>query len=289
GATARDWSTGARHGGLVGGASWLVGKIGSAVDFDGRSNRVMTSLRIDQKKGTAGATFAAWVKPAAADRSERCVVSTDNGGSDWSLLQSRGGWEVRTGTASRATGFPVVTGVWQHVAAVFDPAAGNVRFYRNGAEAVIRELGHDESTGNVTIGAAAPEGGKCFDGLIDEVRVCDRALSLGDVWAVYSVGARPAPPAIVSVPPTVAFSGTPYACAVAAAGNPRPKIEVKGLPPHDPRGARRPSDGRDEGDHRHRNQRFGRGQADSPHTHREERPFARRLVEARRDAGHYRA
>jgi len=179
---------------------------------------VMTSLKIDQKEGTAGATFAAWVRPAGAEGSERCVVSTDNGGSDWSLVQCRGAWDVRTGTERRATGFPVEVGAWQHVAAVFDPAAGNVRFYKNGTEAVIRELGYDTSTGNVTIGARGPEGGQCFGGLIDDVRVCDRALSGGEVWAIYSAGARPAPPAIVSVPPAVAFSGTPSTSSPSAPG-----------------------------------------------------------------------
>jgi hypothetical protein len=188
GTTARDSSRGAKHGELAGDAKWVEGKLGGALGSGGRSARVTTPLKVDQSKKSRGVTLAAWVKPAGADKSERYVLSTDDGGSDWSLLRRGGEWQVTSGEERRGTGFPVSVGRWQHVAAVFDPAAGTVRFYKNGAEAVIRELGYDKSTGNVTIGGRTPAGAGCFEGAIDEVRVYRRALSADEVWVFYEVG-----------------------------------------------------------------------------------------------------
>ncbi|MHC4506666.1 MAG: LamG domain-containing protein [Planctomycetota bacterium] len=166
----------------------MEGKSGGALGSDGRSARVTTPLEVDQSKKSRGVTLAAWVRPASAQPSERYVVSTDDGGSDWSLLRLGREWQVTSGEERRGTGLPVSVGRWQHVAAVFDPAAGTVRFYKNGAEAVVRELGYDKSAGKVTIGARTPEGGGCFDGAIDEVRVYKRALSADEVWVFYEVG-----------------------------------------------------------------------------------------------------
>jgi hypothetical protein len=188
GTTARDSSRGAKHGELTGDAKWVEGKSGGALGSDGRSARVTTPLEVDQSKKSRGVTLAAWVRPASAQPSERYVVSTDDGGSDWSLLRLGREWQVTSGEERRGTGLPVSVGRWQHVAAVFDPAAGTVRFYKNGAEAVVRELGYDKSAGKVTIGARTPEGGGCFDGAIDEVRVYKRALSADEVWVFYEVG-----------------------------------------------------------------------------------------------------
>ena len=166
----------------------MEGKLGGALGTGGRSAYGTTPLNVDQTEKSRGVTLTAWVRPASADQNERYVVSTDDGGSDWSLLRRGREWQVTSGEERRGTGFPVSVGRWQHVAAVFDPAAGTVRFYKNGAEAVIRELGYDKSTGNVTIGARTPEGAGSFDGAIDEVRVYRRALSADEVWVFYEVG-----------------------------------------------------------------------------------------------------
>ena len=75
------------------------------------------------------------------------VLSTDNGGYDWSLLRDGATWHVYTGEASRSTGQSVDVGQWQHIAAVFEKGYPyGVRFYKNGVETVIPYWDWDDDT-----------------------------------------------------------------------------------------------------------------------------------------------
>ena len=147
-------------------------------DFDGTADRIITTLDIDQD-GSDSYTFAAWVKPESTSAGRHHVVSTDNGGFDWSLLREGGSWYVFNGGSSWDTGQSVTTGVWQHVAVVFEPGVGT-KFYLNGNETSIGSVFTDANTNTFTIGANAGVS-EFFDGMIDEVRVYNSALSSSDV------------------------------------------------------------------------------------------------------------
>lgn len=147
-------------------------------DFDGSADRIPTNLNIDQG-GTSGYTFAAWVKPESTSSGRHHVVSTDNGGFDWSLLREGGNWYVFTGSTSWDTTQAVTAGAWQHVAVVFEPGVGT-KFYLNGTETSTATLAYDASDGNIEIGANSG-GAEYFDGMIDDVRIYDSALSSSNI------------------------------------------------------------------------------------------------------------
>lgn len=166
------------------------GKYGLAPHFDGAQDRIDTPLDIDQSSGSPGATMMAWVylETVQNERDRFHVISTDDGGFDWSILRRGHTWHVFTGEQDHDTGFGVQYGTWQHIAAVFEPAGNRVRFYKNGRETVVPFLGYDSSDHPVAIGDNPGPWDEYFKGKIDEVRVYERALSGKEVLALYEGG-----------------------------------------------------------------------------------------------------
>ncbi|NLE38225.1 MAG: cadherin-like domain-containing protein [Pirellulaceae bacterium] len=149
--------------------------------FDGVNDYVSTPLNIDQSSSSPGVTFEAWVYPSSPGNGRRHVMGTDNSGFDWSLLRQDGEWYVFTGEASRPTGFAVVEGRWQHVAAVFEPGRG-VTFYMDGQESFIPYIDYDTSDANLAIGRN-PSYSEFFAGAIDEVRIWNGVRTAEEIRA----------------------------------------------------------------------------------------------------------
>lgn len=165
------------------GSTALTGLVANARNFADAA--VNTSLNIDQG-GTQAYTFSAWAKPTAASLGGGLhhVLSTDDGGFDWALVQIGDYWHVAWGDGYWNSGIPVSADVWQHVAAVFIPGTG-VRFYKDGVEATLAAIGYDLSDNKVTIGRN-PGFGEFFQGGIDEARVSATARSADWIRASYS-------------------------------------------------------------------------------------------------------
>ena len=73
-------------------------------------------------------------------------------------------------------------GQWQHLAATFDGATA--RYYVDGAEVASRAFSGSVGDSNAwRIGAYGSVAGGFFDGLIDEIRVYDRALGPSEIVA----------------------------------------------------------------------------------------------------------
>jgi hypothetical protein len=77
---------------------------------------------------------------------------------------------------------PVSDGAWHHVAVVFPGAGGAARLYVDGADRGDAGLRLPASGPGIEIGSG---GGKYLAGLLDEVRIYDRALDAGEIKAVY--------------------------------------------------------------------------------------------------------
>ncbi|MCE9615409.1 MAG: DUF2341 domain-containing protein [Lentisphaerae bacterium] len=176
-------ATGSGFDGTDAGTTLLTGLVANARNFADAA--VNTRLNIDQG-GTQAYTFSAWAKPTAAslEGGIRHVLSTDDGGFDWSLVQIGSHWFVATGNEYWDSGISVSADVWQHVAAVFIPGTG-VRFYKDGVEATLASIDYDASDYAVTIGRN-PGFGEFFQGGIDEARVSATARSADWVRAAYS-------------------------------------------------------------------------------------------------------
>jgi hypothetical protein len=190
----------------------VPGRLDSALEFDGVNDRVETPLSIEQGSEATPITMMAWVYPTSTSSGRHMVLSTDDGGYDWSLLRTGPTWYVYTGEASRSTGLSVDLNQWQQIAAVFDPQAGNVRFYKNGVLVTIPHLEIDWGFAPLAIGNRPGTTDRAFAGRIDEVQVYDRGLSGDEIQWLYE---HPGEVPWLSLDPTsgtvAAYSSSPVA------------------------------------------------------------------------------
>ncbi|NUT54740.1 MAG: LamG domain-containing protein, partial [Thermoleophilia bacterium] len=207
GATAID-ATGAGNNGAVVGATWASGRFGGALYFDGQDDYV--GLPALGTFYNAGFTLEAWVQKATAKNDVGIVGSwAGTGPMLWvDHLASRHHLTLGStmSTYLDSTRNPV-PGLWQHLAATFDGATA--RYYIDGVEVASRAFSGTVGTANTWRIAAYGAGpGGFFDGLIDEVRVYDRALSAAEVLADRDQPLGLANPAAPTMPGSLAVTGS---------------------------------------------------------------------------------
>ena len=185
GTTATD-SSGANNPGTISGATRsATGKFGGALSFDG-VNDIVTVADANSLDLTNGMTLEAWVRPSVLSGWRTVLLKERPGGLVYALYGNAdtnrpsvhsfvGASEFDTrGTAQ------VAANAWTHVAATYDGL--NLRLYVNGTQVSSRALSGamPVSTGALRIGGNTiwPE---WFTGLIDEVRVYNRALTAAEV------------------------------------------------------------------------------------------------------------
>jgi len=178
-------TSGNNNTGTISAATWsTAGKFGGALSFNGTSARVnvpdAASLHL-----TTGMTLEAWVKPSALSSWRTVILKETTGGLAFSLYANsasarpEGYVHVTTDTAASG-GSALTLNSWTHVAVSYDGAT--LRLYVNGVQAGAQALTGPiaTSTGSLRIGGNAVWG-EYFKGLIDEVRVYNRALAAGEI------------------------------------------------------------------------------------------------------------
>jgi hypothetical protein len=192
GTTARDSSGKNNNGRLMNGPTWVTGQLGKALDFDGVDDYVEVPHSAALIPTTGRATVSVWID---AKR------HTGPGGSTWQGILAKGGaprlynlYTEASGVLHFSTGpsgayiGPLSTGhvplnEWVHVAVVVD---GRDYFYINGESAGVAGEGATVPTGGtaaLTIGQTGES--NFFLGMIDDVRLYDRALTAEQVKALF--------------------------------------------------------------------------------------------------------
>ncbi len=190
GTTTADASGNGNTGTLVG-ASWTTqGRYGGALSFNGSSLvRVQDSASLDL---TTAMTLSAWIMPTATQSGWRTILQrqTDSyflNASNDAALRPAGGGTFGGGTSfvSGPTANPV--NAWTHVALTYDGTTQ--RLYVNGTQVATRATtGTIQATDNpLWIGGNNPYG-EYFTGLIDDVRIYNRALTQTDIQTDLNSG-----------------------------------------------------------------------------------------------------
>ncbi|MGW3351112.1 LamG-like jellyroll fold domain-containing protein [Nonomuraea rubra] len=183
GSTIAD-SAGTNTGTLTNSTWSATGKYGPALSFNGTSSWVTVNdapnLRL-----TTGMTLEAWVNPTTVS-SWRTVIMKQYTG-DLAYVLSAGSDSNRPHTVIHTTG-EVGTGgtaslplnTWSHLAATYDGTT--LRLYVNGVLASERTAGGPIRTDNGVLRLGGNSlWGEYFNGLIDEVRIYNRALNATEI------------------------------------------------------------------------------------------------------------
>ncbi len=191
GETAFD-SLGGRHAKVYGNPVWVTGSFGKALLLDGDGDY----LEVGRIPGlSAEQTKMIWIyiKSITSDG----VYLIDEGGdgnNNWLELydpNSDGHPLIRAGFDSFNyidSKVKVKTGCWYHIAVV-TRASGSLAIYINGLlDNSATEMSADKRPQAIFIGADAATKTGCFNGMIDDVAIHDRALSSGQVRQAYQEG-----------------------------------------------------------------------------------------------------
>ncbi len=195
GLIATDASGNSNNGTLVNGPTWTTGKVNGALDFDGIDDYVDagSDTSIDNIFDNGG-TIAAWVYPRTS--TNWLIRIADKSGLNWEidLTNENGGQRFVSLCRSfsigegcwKTTNRVVSNNVWTHIAVVYDNSniGNDPVFYVNGVNVATTELiapsgtRISDSSANLRIGV--------LNGVIDEVRIYNRALSSAEVLALFN-------------------------------------------------------------------------------------------------------
>jgi hypothetical protein len=201
GTIAADTSGGSRNG-TIREAVFVAGRFGNALSFDGVNDwvTVADAAALDL---TTGMTIEAWVKPTALSGWETIALKERGVGAMSYGLYAHDGAPLAGGAAAPAATIavggtdrsvrglsPLPIGVWTHVASTYDGTTQ--RLYVNGALVASRaQTGSmTTSTSPLRIGGNNAWAGEFFGGLIDEVRVYNRALSVTEIQGDMNAAVR---------------------------------------------------------------------------------------------------
>ncbi|HEY5233490.1 MAG TPA: LamG-like jellyroll fold domain-containing protein [Verrucomicrobiae bacterium] len=191
--------SGAGNDGHVFGAQWVSnGKYGGAYQFHITNLTDRIVIPNSDTLNSDNITIAAWIKAAdsdgfwnrIADKDFRNAYCLDLGG-DYNGKGPRGKLQFETSQGSIGSDRPLNDDQWHHVAACFDGNA--VHCYIDGVEKghPVKNAGPlKKSTWDLCIGNSVVDYGTgeflAYDGLIDEVRIYNRALSSAEIKALFN-------------------------------------------------------------------------------------------------------
>jgi hypothetical protein len=204
-------ASGNGNGGAINGATWnAAGKFGSALLFNGTSNSVTVSdaALLDL---TTGITLEAWVKPSALANWRTVVLKENGSGLAYALYASDSsshpsGWINRGSDIDvTATTSVLALNTWTHLSTTYDGTA--MRLYVNGVQVATRAI-----TGATAVSSSPLRmggnsvWGEYFAGLIDEVRIYNRALAAAEIQSDMNTPIGAPPTGSDTTPPTVTMT-----------------------------------------------------------------------------------
>ncbi|MDT8301000.1 MAG: LamG domain-containing protein [Sedimentisphaerales bacterium] len=189
---ANDSSGNELHGTIVGDPNFVEGKVGMALELDGVDDYV-DSGNPPQLVITEAISIACWVNPVQLD-GEQGFAGLDAG---YSFKAHGEGVRFTTpGILDHSSAnLALEAGVWQHVAATFQPGQDEgLVFYLNGVETE-RMTSSAINTGSGPFRIGNNQWNELLTGLIDEVAIYGRILSAGEIR--YLAGERAVDPSLV--------------------------------------------------------------------------------------------
>ncbi|MEM2918422.1 MAG: LamG domain-containing protein [Candidatus Altiarchaeota archaeon] len=182
---ATDSTGNGNDGTLMNGATFDTGYTGQALKLDGANDYVAIPFSTSLDFTATGQDFSAeaWVKPLSDGAIDVVWTQEDDGGTGryWMRISSDNRLQSNIGGTVTQTAAGLITrDEWNHIAVTFDKddssQQGTLKLYVNGVEKASSTRTFEISTGNYRIGVGKT-GSNPFKGLIDEVRIWNKALA----------------------------------------------------------------------------------------------------------------
>ena len=206
--------------GTIVGATWTTGRYGSALSFDGTSARVTVpdGAPLDF---TEAMTLEAWVFPTATPNGWRSILHKDVDRYYLfasSNVQDRPATGGTFGTTNQNVfgSATLAVNAWTHLAATYDRTM--IRLFVNGVQVASGAQTSAISTSNGVLTIGADFYGEYFQGLIDEVRIYNRALGQTEIQSDMNTSVAPR---LIIAQPTAGTTivGTTVTLVYSAAGD----------------------------------------------------------------------
>jgi hypothetical protein len=217
GTIAHDSSGNGHDGTVVGDPAWVAGKIGGALDLDGSGDHVVDEAAGDYLNGLEAITICVWIKSDVVGTDKGFIILEDpNGGDNRNMRYDAASWAWEGGTNLIKTALDSTGGhqayegsdntqttEWQNVAMVW--SSGNeLLLYIDGELDTPRgtDAGTEGTVSGVTkliVGKGCKDADGGWDGLVDDVRIYNEALSADAIQIAmvgegypYAIGPDPA-------------------------------------------------------------------------------------------------
>jgi hypothetical protein len=208
GTVAYDASGNANNGTNSGATLMAAGKRNYAYTFDGSSSYVDMG-DMPSTESQSQLSWAFWVKPNSLSTTDCLLCKANNSGGQYAWTAQTGAGDSTkilgsvdsTGSSgndyAQTPAGMLVNGTWTHVVMVFDGTQGanatKFKIYVNGIQKTLDFSGTVPSatvatTSNVRMGATA-DGNRYFNGLLDDVKIWNYALTAQQVKTEYTGGA----------------------------------------------------------------------------------------------------
>jgi arylsulfatase A-like enzyme len=189
GTTANDSSGNGKNGTVMNGAVWTTGgKLNGALDFDGTDDYVSIPYIVNP---STNFTAALWVKLEATAGTNAQIILQQEGtkGRTWLSRKTSGVLSSYLGAVDTLSTGTIAVGSWYHVAVVNN--GGTIQLYLNGQpDGSGARTVESETAGIMRVGRhKTPDtANEEWNGLMDQVRIYNRALTASEVLGLYSSG-----------------------------------------------------------------------------------------------------
>lgn len=196
GSTTSD-SSGNGHHGTISGATWSIGKIGPALLFNGLRDHVLFPVNMWTNSDFVSGTIHAWLKPDPTIINTRHYV-VDIEGFIGLFMDNSGAMSARidAGGGDVTSNSLINDGEWHHVAFTWENNGmiekiyidGELNGMGSGGPTNINVNNNSSTVGSERITGFPPHDVaiNCFRGVIDEVKIYNRALTESEIWDIYN-------------------------------------------------------------------------------------------------------
>jgi hypothetical protein len=192
GTTAYDRS-GQGNNGTIASATLTIGKLGQALNLDG-VNDTVTVADHPSLDCTSAVTVSAWFYPRSLNGGWHVIAAKGIGNnSNYGLWHDGTKFTITFANGAswinHYTNQTYSPGRWYHLVGILDSANDNARLYVDGQLDIDNQTETtDTPTNNDPFYITSNYGGNWADGIIDDVRVYNRALSADEVKRLYNIG-----------------------------------------------------------------------------------------------------